>query len=329
MALGLDPITVAEAGPIMAKALDLSWTEDKLRVVEALNKYRNLIYTDYEKFKLFDNVFHCICIADFKQSCVGECDTYQGFTLPNDVLGVEAVYSYGAPMKLRSRWRESHTGIGVSSYGRIEAVAMPDSFATERDLQEITKIKLYTENDNDNGKKAYIDVIDSTGRNRRLCFTLIGNGFAVSSVKVKKILSVSLPTEKEGSVLLAQANGYELSIYDPWETVPSYRRFRVNTQNCPSTVLIQGTKKFRKIYFDHDIVEVGNELIIESAGRFFKYTGGTKDQAEIKTGEYHLGKMKEYLTGEIARHRGNSIQDGSPFKGANITRKKTLPGYKK
>ncbi len=314
----------------MARVLDLSWEADKLQVVDMLNKYRNLIYTDYEKFKLFDNVFHCICVSDFKQSCVGDCpDTYQGFTLPNDVLGVEAVYSYGAPMKLRSRWRESHTGIGVSSSGRIETVEMAETFATERDLQEVTKIKIFTENDNDNGKKVYIDVIDSTGRNRRLCFTLIGNGFAVSSVKIKKIVSVVLPSTREGSLLLTQANGYELSVYDPWETVPSYRRFRVNTQTCPSAVLVQGTKRFRNIYFDHDIVEVGNRLIIESAGKFFKYTDGTKDQAEIKTGEYHLAKMKSYLAGDIARNRGNSIQDSSPFKGARITKTKSLPGYRR
>ena len=232
-------------------------------------------------------------------------------------------------MKLRSRWRESHTGIGVSSSGRIETIEMAETFATERDLQSIIKIKIFTENDNDNGKKAYVDVVDSTGRNRRLCFTLIGNGFAVSSVKVKKILSVVLPPSREGSLLLAQADGYELSAYDPWETVPSYRRFRVNTQHCPSTVLVQGTKKFRNIYFDHDIVEVGNQLIIEEAAEYFKYTKGTKDQAEIKTGEYHLGKMKDYLAGEIARNRGNSIQDSSPFKGARITKTKTLPGYRR
>ena len=313
----------------MARALDLSWEADKLRVVEMLNRFRLLLYTNYEKFKLFDNVFHCICITTFKQNCVGDCDEYQGFTLPDDVEGVEAVYSYGVPMKLRSRWRESHTGLGVSSSGRIEAIAMPDPFATERDLQEVTKIKIYTENDNDNGKKVYIHVVDSTGRNRRLCFTLIGNGFAVSSVRVKKILSVSLPAGREGSLLLTQSDGYELSAYDPWETVPSYRRFRVNTQNCPSAVLVQGTKRFRKIYFDHDIVEVGNQLIIEEAAEYFKYTRGTTDQAEIKTGEYHLGKMKDYLVGEIARNRGNSIQDSSPFKGARITKTKTLPGYRK
>lgn len=312
----------------MARVLDLSWEADKLRVVDMLNKYRSLIYTDYEKFKLFDNVFHCICISTFKQACVGECDSYQGFTLPNDVLSVESVFSYGAPMKMRSRWRESHTGIGVASSGRIETVEMAETFATERDLQEITKLKIYTENDNDNGKKVYIDVIDSTGRNRRVCFTLVGNGFAVSSVRVKKILSISLPVEREGSLLLAQADGYELSNYDPWETVPAYRRFRVNTQHCPSTVLIQGTKRFRNIYFDHDIVEVGNRLVIESAGKFFKYTDGTKDQNEIKTGEYHLAKMKAYLDGEIARNRGNSIQDSSPFKGARITKSKKLPGYR-
>jgi hypothetical protein len=329
MALGLDPVPVSVAGPVMAQALDLSWENDRLRVVDMINKYRSLLYTNYDKFKLFDNVFHCICISDFKQPCQPVCDGYQGFTLPEDVLSVEAVYDYGSPMLLRSRWRESHVGIGVASSGRIETVEMAETFATERDLQEISKLKIFAENDNDNGKKVVIDVVDFRDQRRRLCFTLLGDGFAVSAIKVKKIISVSLPSGREGGLLLTQANGYELSNYDPWETVPSYRRFRVNTQNCPSSVLVQGTKRFRNIYFDYDIVEVGNRLVIESAGRYFKYTEGTKDQSEIKTGEYHLAKMKAYLVGEIARHRGNNIQDGSPFKGVSITRKKTLPGYKK
>jgi len=326
MAIGVNPAPVSEIGPLVARVLDLSWEDDRLRVVDVINKYRNLLYTSYEEFKLFDNVFHCICVSTFKQNCLPD-NSYQGFTLPNDVSSVEVAFSHGAPMTLRSRWRESHTGVGVSSLGRIEVVEMAETFATERDLQEISKIKLFTENDNDNGKKAYIEVIDENDRQRRICFTLIGNGFAVSKIKIKKIVSVSLPPSREGSVLISQADGYELGMYDPWESVPSYRRFKVNTQKCPSSVIVQGPKRFRNVYFDHDIVEVGDRLVVESAAKFFKFTDTTKDQAEIKTGEYHRSKMKEYLTGEIARNRGGSIQDNSPFKGTRITASKSLPGY--
>jgi len=311
----------------MAKAMGFSWEQDRLEVVEYVNKYRLLLFTDYDKFKLFDDTFHCICVQSFKHECV---DEYQGFTLPNNIMGAVAVYSYGIPLKLRSRWREAHTGIGVNPQGRVEAVQMAEVFATERDLQKISKIKLFTENEKDEGKKVYVEVIDAANKQRRICFTLIHDGFAVSPVKVRKILSVSLPSGRSGSLMLAQQDGYELSIYDPWETVPAYRRMKVKSNCCKGTVLVQGTMNpGQKVYFDHDIVEVGNALIIEEAGRFFKYGESTTDKKEIETAEYHLAKMKEYLVGEIARNRGNSIQDTSPFRGGRITASKNLPGYNK
>lgn len=326
MVIGLNPITVAEAGPIMAKIVDLSWADDRIRVVEYLNRFRALVYTDYDKFKLFDNAFHCICVSTFDTGCD---NSYQGFTLPNDVLGAEAVYSYGVPLTLRSRWREAHTGLGVNPQGRIEAVEVAELFPTERDTRGITRLKVFADNDNDAGKRVYMDIINASDKVQRICFTLIGNGFAVSKARVKRIISVTLPSVREGSVTVAQSDNYVLSIYDPWETVPVYKRYKVSGYNCPSTVLVQGTKRYRPIYFDHDIVEVGNQLIIEAAGQFFKFSNGTKDQSELKTAEYHLGKMKEYLAGEIARNRGNAIQDTSPFKGRRSMKNKTLPGYQR
>jgi hypothetical protein len=325
MPTGLNPCTVAEAGPIMARAMGFSWEQDRSEVVDYINRFRLLVFTDYDKFKLFDDSFHCICVQTFTSEC-GE--TYQGFSLPNNILGVEAIYSYGVPLRLRSRWRESHTGLGVHSLGRVEAVLMAEVFATERDLKSATKIKLFTEHEKDNGKRVHIEVIDVSDRQRRVEFTLMHDGWAVSPVKIKKILSVSLPPGRSGSVLIAQQDGYELSLYDPWETVPAYRRMKLKDDCCKTTVLVQGTKNPKqKVYFDHDIVEIGNDLIIEEAGRYFKFGESTSDQKELQTAQYHRAEMERLLKGEIARHRGNSIQDGSPFKGGRITAVKTLPGY--
>lgn len=326
MPTGLNPCTVAEAGPVMAKAMGYSWENDRTEVVEYLNKFRLLLFTNYEKFKLFDDTFHCICVQEFTSES-GE--VYQGFTLPSNILGVEAIFAYGLPLRLRSRWREAHTGIGLTSLGRVEAYLMAKKFATERDLKTATKIKLFTEHEKDNGKKVFVEVIDVSGRQRRIQFTLMHDGWAVSPVKVQKILSVSLPA-RSGSVLLAQQDGYELSLYDPWETAPSYSRMKLKTQCCKGTVIVQGTKNPRKkVYFDHDIVEVGNDLIIEECGRYFKYGEATTDQKELQTAAYHRAEMENLLRGEIARHKGNAIQDGSPFKGGRITASKTLPGYLK
>ncbi len=314
----LSPIPVSTAGPFVASILNKSWDSDRRECIETLNRVRLLLYTSYEKFKLFDDVFHCICVTSF--------NGYRGFTLPNDVLGVEAVYRHGVPLTLRSRWRESHTGFGCGKQSRCEAVLMAETFATERDINKITKIKIFTEHEDDNGKKAFIEVIDASNRQKKIAFTLIGQGFAVSPVKVKKILSVSLPT-LVGSLLLAQDDGYELSNYAPWESVPNYRRMKISDGNCPAVVLVQGTRKFQKVYFDADVVEVGNQLIIEEATSYFKMQAGTSEAAELQASEFHLKKMAGYLTSEISRHRGNSIQDNGPLK-TKPAKRKQLPGYR-
>lgn len=327
MVVGLNPTTLAEAGPIAADAVDLSWVDDRLRVVNLVNKYRNLIYTEYDKHKLFDNVFHHICVSDFAQGGV----PYKGFTLPSDVLGVESIYACGFPLTLHSRWRESHTGLGVNTSVIVEAVEMAETFATERDLQLCTRIKVYAESELDTGKKVYVEAINSANKLVKICFTLVGEGFAVSSIKVKKIVSVSLPPQRGGSVRLSQSDNYDLSIYAPWETVPVYRRYKVSDSSSTKTVLVQGTKRYVPIYFDHDIVEVGNQLTIEEGVQFFKYSKGSKDQAELKTAEYHYAKFNDYIKGDIARNRGNAIQDGNPFRGPSrklIRDVKRLPGYR-
>ena len=85
--------------------------------------------------------------------------------------------------------------------------------------------------------------------------------------------------------------------------------------------------KFQKIYFDHDIVEVGNDLIIEAAGRYFKYGETTTEAREIQRAALDLQNMEQLLRGEIARHRGNAMQDNSAFKAPRDTVRKALPGY--
>lgn len=329
MNTGLDPITVAEAGPIMAEALGHRWPDDRPEVLKYVNKYRQLLYTMYDKFKLFDNVFHCICVSEFPELCTG-CgeSSYQGVTLPNDVLSVEGVWSYGQPLVIHSRWRETHTG--MSNTGpRVNATEMAEKFCTERDLKKVCKIRMFTEREEDAGKLVHIDVISKSNRPQRIVMTLVGDGWAISPVPVRKIISVSLPAGRVGWVRLAQNDGYDLSIYAPWESVPSYRRLKLPATCCKGTVIVQGVKKFQKICFDHEVVEVGNDLIIEAAARYFKYGETTTETAEINRAMFDKSQLAELLNGLIARHRGNAIQDASPFRPSIRRRNKPLPGYRK
>lgn len=327
MATGVNPTTVEMAGPVMAKALGLRWYDNRTEVVEYLNKYRQLLYTLYPEYNLFDDVFHCVCLEDFTHGCVDGA-VYRGFTLPEDVDGVEAVYKYGIPLTLHSRWRESHTGIGVGvgSLGRLGAVLMAEQFCTERDITTTSRIKIYTEHADDNGKRVIVEGLDHNGRKAKTCFTLVGDGVAVSRTRYSKILSVSLPSCRTGALQIMENGGRVLSIYTPCETVPVYRRMKVPAGCQDTTVLVHGNKRFRPIYFDHDIVEVGNSLIIEAAGHYFKYGETTTDQKELKRADRDLQTLATLLRGDIARRDGSAKQDGLPFH-RPTRRRKTLTGY--
>lgn len=334
MSTGLNPTTVARAGPIIADAFGLKWSEDRLEVMKVINKIRNKWFNLYEDFSLFNDLAYCMCVSTFRERCAINCgprgvtDCYQGFTLPKDLAAVEAVWSHGMPLTTRSRWRETLVGLGPIG-PRVETFEMAELFATERDMTEITSLKVFAEHPDDEGKHVVVKVIDCDGREKNLDFCLKGDVWAVISTKVREIREVSLPADRKGYVTLAQKDGHELSQYDPFETVPSYRRFKVALSNCPSTVKIQGVRRFTDVYFDHDIVEIGDILILESGARYFKYKDGTKDASEINMAEYHLNNMKTELAGLIARHRGNSRKDGAARQGRPLPRRiKKLPGYR-
>lgn len=315
----------------MADAVGLSWVNDRSDVVEYLNDYRNTLYNLYSELKLFNDVFHCICVQTMPYRCSSVCsthsETFQGFTLPEDVLSVESAWESNFPLKIRSRWRESHTGIGAGSNHRVEIVEMAERAPTERPLRTVGRLKIFSEHLEDEGLVVTLEVLDGAGTLKTLAYTLEPNSWAHMPVTVGQILSVRLPSGLRGSVTLAEDNGYELSVYSPSETVPLYRRFRI-ASNCPSGfVLIQGVKRFTPICFDHDIVEVGDKLVVQAAGSFFKYRETTTDTKEINRAEYDRTEMGRQLNGLVARHRGNAIQDNSAVRPRHISTTGMMPGY--
>lgn len=330
MSVGIQPTTVMQAAPWVAKELDVNWPKDRVEVLETINDIRNLIYNKYQDFKLFDNVFHCINVTSFPNQCGSTCpdrDCYQAITLPPDVAGVEAAWEYDRPLLLRSRWREAHVGIDSPNLSHVEITQMAEQFATERDLQHFSRLKAYAERDEDCGKIMMVEVMTDEGKHVKLQFDLKANTWVFAQPFAAKILSVVLPPDLVGSVTLAQEDGYELSIYAPSEKVPLYRRFRVVASRCPQTILIQGTKKFQPVHFDHDIVEIGDKLILQAAARYFKFTQKTTDTKSLNRAEYDLRDMNTLINGLISRDRGHAVQDGTPLRGPRMPRRATLPGY--
>lgn len=328
--VGLEPTTLEEAGALMASSLGLSWPKDRSQIVEYINDFRDILYNSYGELNLFDNVFHCICVSTFPMSCGGPCDSrdcFQGFTLPDDMMGVEAAWQYNTPLKTRSRWREAHVGLNSFNSPQVEITEMAELTCTQRALQQTSGLKIFAENVEDGGKEVFMDVVDGQGVNRRFKFTLDGDGWMVLNHPVRHIESISLPAGRKGNLILAQTDGYELSHYGPHETVPTYKRFRVNRQTSGSRILVQGTKRFRPIAFDHDVVEVGSRSVLKAAGSFLRYREGSTEAKDLRRSEYDRTEMGAYLLGLHKRSTANAIQDGSPFRGRRINRSHVLPGY--
>lgn len=326
---GLASTTIAVAGPVFAEGLDISWEERRDEVVAAINEFRNEMFNIYPD--IFANVFHCICTSRFNDACVPHCSTgnfYYGFTIPADMTGVEAIFRYGhLPLVLRSRWRETRTG--VEGCGPVfAAVETNRQFCTERDPNAITTLKVTSSRPEDAGKSVLVEVLDSDGKPQVLEYVLAVDEWSYSHTFVREIRGVSLPVGRKGSVTIAQTDGYILSEYFPWESAPSYRRFKVPANcECPPSVLVQGGKAFVPVTCDSEIVEIGDPLVMKYAARFLRYSANSSDAKELKIAEYHRGQRDTQLAGLMKRFRGHAVQDNTPARGRPVTKSTRLPGY--
>jgi hypothetical protein len=91
--------------------------------------------------------------------------------------------------------------------------------------------------------------------------------------------------------------------------------------------LIQGRRRYRRIWFDSDIVEVGDQLVLEAAGRMFRYGESSTESRDINRSKFDEQTMRDQLLGLISRHRGSAYQDGPVQRRAQATPRKSLPGY--
>ena len=301
------PMSVSEAGAIIAPKIGLTWTDNRKEVVDFLNRYRNLLFNRYDKHNLFNDVWQCFCPQSFKNLCVtcDPCDRcYQGFSLPRDMASAVQVWEYNQPLRVRSHWREHYTGLAPWHGSRTDVVAVPEHFPTERDLPSASTLKIFAESLADSEKTVIVKVKDADGRTHKLEFTLNGDAWVHTDVAVAEIVSVLLPTDRSGYLTLANADGYELSVYSPSETAPAYKRYKL-PGNCHTNILVQGARQYVEVYFDDDMVEVGDRMVLEFMGRYFKYYE-SKDQRELQVAQLALVDAYKNLDGIVLRDAGGT-----------------------
>lgn len=319
----------------MAQYLGLSWPRDRGEVLAKINDFRDLLYHD-PNLRMFDNVFECIAISEYRRDCIGgDCrnaGTFQGFVLPEHLISVAAAWAaLDTPLDIRSRWRETHAGFADQDRGdRVDLTETATQMATERPLLGVNRLKMFASRPEDHGKEVLVDAITEGGAHRRIVFKLAFDQWVESREAVVQVDRVVLPSDRVGTVVFAEAPSLRvLSIYQPWEDVPSYRLFRIASQ-CPSgQILVQGVRRFREVTFDHDVVEIGSRTILRHASEHLRYGIGTTEQADNAKSQNAYGLMVNAIQGLLNRSRGQAKRDPHPFAGRRLAPSNILTGYQR
>lgn len=331
----MNSTSLDEACHWMAASMGLDPVRDRDEVVGYVNKYRNLLYNSWNRIQLFDDYEQCFCLQTFRQDCHGYgCPTYRGFTATLDMGGIVGAWESLEPVSIRSRWREVHQGKRNIRGSNVELIPVNGTFATERDMTATQKIRLYSCSPKDDGKVVIIQAKSADDANHVLEFRLKKDSQVTVQRHVKSIQSVTLPVDLCGPVELYQEDGSLLSIYPPGVRTPQYRRYKLNDSfSCESdSILVQSARVFVPVTQNYEVIEVGDQLVIESAGRYFKYGENTLDKNERNAAKDYLADMYDYLDNMRDRERGREHNDGvSPtniVKKPRRSRRRGLRGYR-
>lgn len=327
----LNPTTVAKALTIVAAKLGIDPKTNRTEALTYLNRIRALQYHNFHRIRLFDDLMECVPLQSFRYDCTGcQCDCYQGISLPTYMEGPVSAWIDTMPLTLRSRWKAKDVGLAPWGPG-LDLIELAGHFPTFADMSAASDfLKLISTSTKDNGKKVIVRGRGCKGEPVEIVFTLSGSVQSVQSIAA--ITQVVLP-ELTGAVTLSElTSGRILATYNPYSpTVPNFRRFRVQAgcaaNTCHRGIMVQASRTFSEVYFDDDVVEIGDRLVLEHGARYFLYGESTTDTAEIKRAELDLAKMYDLIRGMLARHKGGHIQDGPVTNRNGHKHGRKLPGY--
>lgn len=278
-------------------------------LVREANRIIEHFYLSYERDGILEHpVEECIMAEKFRQDC-HDCEpTYWGFVLPDTIQGLEGVRKNDTPLKLHGKWRAYHPDAAIACKCDVQVQAEMTRYPFEREFTP-GYIKFLAKDKRDHGKKVRVVAIDSRGQEFKedVC---LASGYISTSREISSISEggVALPDLKgsvTASVEDAEGCARVLARYAPHERVPSYRRYRVDGL-CESDCLrIVGTRRNIPLYFDTDVVHLGNRLAFEEMALSFKYAHAEDSDPSVGgKAEYHETRARKYLIGEKARENG-------------------------
>lgn len=323
---GIQPKPLYEVGPIFAGYLGLDWCRDRSKVVTLLNEFRDLLHIDPDFPNMFTHKSFCINPSCFPISCRNTCscgeDTFKGFTLPRELENIEQAWVDDDPIDLHSKWWEGRCGIvgngtPIDSY---KIVATGEVSPTQRMLRRPSVLKFYSEG---NHKKEVIVWAHDIDGDLTSYKVKIRKGEVVELQEyINHIDSVSIPKLDGCEIKMYDDEDYLLSSYDGSQRTPQYPVYKVLAP-CKNNIRIHGKQKFRELYFDDQIVEIGSLTILKAAAKMMRYDDEGTDVNEMNISDRNKRKLVRLIKGAIKRRRGGNVQDGSILTG--LTASMDLP----
>jgi hypothetical protein len=327
--MNLNPISVAEALPIVADEMGIDLDNGREEALLWLNRIRSLWYHSFQKRALFDDLVECVPLSEQCAPCLPCGGKYTGFTIPHYMSGPVTAWASTEPVVLRSRWFEKYTGRHAGSEATFQSTPIPGTSPTECDILRGTRISVTAMSRKDDGKKMIIKGLDCHGDVRTLCATLVGDAAVESEFELSSITSIVLPKLSGELVLRSEIDGRVLSTYNPaFPTVPEFRRFKADYP-CSGlcSIYVRANRRYRDLYADSDIVEIGDRLVLEHGASSFRFGKNTTDTKELQRAAMDRAEMINLIAGMVQREDGGHAQDGPIAIRGRRTRRATLPGY--
>lgn len=287
----------------------------------AVNLIRQELYNWYAEVGLFMDVVECFRVQRYCFDCNACQDSYLGITLPREAQQVEAMWHNDWPVTLRSSWREHQTGITPECDCRLEKFDMPGAFSTFVDIPFHCAVELIAvaTHPDDVGKVLKIRGINAAGvpASEEIVLGLepkrTRDGFKMIDGRGGIIKPVTT-----GRVILSDGAGRVYGIYEPDETVPSYRRIKISgLPDACAAVNVRASRRFVRLYGDDDVVETDNQPAWDAMARYLRlYRRTDKDGAVMKAEAGFLAKAKAMITGEKSRDAGKGTSGNVQIKTA-------------
>lgn len=242
-------------------------------------------------------------------------------TLPRQFQAVLGITFDNFPRLTYPRWQEfiaGGTGSVAAGIGMQKVVDAGDGFLTWTDPTEAFYPRFEITDAGDVGKVVHFTGLDSNGKptfdadgNHGHSVTLTQTGVTFSSTSFSKITSIRKPLT-EGFVNLFAVKpsdatkSDQIASYEPTETVPSYKRYKLASADFTQTINCLCKRRFVALVNgpDDDTVLIpDNEGAVKMMLMALQY----EDKNDLERAETYSGKALQLLNSELKEDMGAPV----------------------